>query len=94
MKMQFCSNMQRDLFHFLYPKKSSKFNSTSNGFSCNLLDLVVKQSQGISCDIFDKPQLQPEYAGMSMITMPHVQSNISISAKLGVISCSFQYLYF
>jgi hypothetical protein len=52
------------------------------------LDLVVKQSQGISCDIFGKPQLQPEYAGMSMITMPHVQSNISISAKLGVLSCS------
>jgi len=60
----------------------------------NLLDLVVKQSQGISCDIFDKPQLQPEYAGMSMITMPHVQSNLSVSAKLGVISCSSQYLYF
>jgi hypothetical protein len=36
--------------------------------------------QGISCDIFDKCS-QPEYAGIDMIRMSHVHSNISITAK-------------
>jgi hypothetical protein len=58
-------------------------------FGCNFLDLPVKQSpQGISCDIFDKGS-QPEYAGIEMIRMPHVHSNISITAQLGVISSQF-----
>jgi hypothetical protein len=49
----------------------------------------VKQNpQGISCDIFDKHP-QPEYAGIDMICMPHVHSNISIIAKLGVIYCQY-----
>jgi hypothetical protein len=49
----------------------------------------VKQSpQGISCDIFDK-RSQPEYAGIEMIRMPHVHSNISITAQLGVIKSQF-----
>jgi hypothetical protein len=58
-------------------------------FSCNFLDLSVRQSpQGLSCDIFDKHS-QPEYAGIEMIRMPDVHSSISITAKLGVISSQF-----
>jgi hypothetical protein len=54
-------------------------NCTSKGFSCNFLDLAVRQSvKGLSCDIFDK-RSQPEYAAIEMIRMPHVHSNISIS---------------
>jgi hypothetical protein len=46
----------------------------------------VRQShQGLSCDIFDK-RSQPEYAGIEMIRMPHVHSNIAMTAKLGVIN--------
>jgi hypothetical protein len=57
--------------------------------SCNFLDLYVRQSsQGLSCDIFDKHS-QPEYAGIEIIRMPHVHSNISMSAKLGVINSQF-----
>jgi len=64
-------------------------NCTSKGFSCNFLDLAVRQSpQGLSCDIFDKCS-QPEYAGIEMIRMPHVHSNISMTAKLGVINSQF-----
>jgi hypothetical protein len=49
----------------------------------------VKQSpQGLSCDIFDKHS-QPEYAGIEMIRVPHVHSNISMTAKLGVINSQF-----
>jgi hypothetical protein len=49
----------------------------------------MKQSpQGISCDIFDKCS-QPEYAGIDMIRMSHVHSNISITANLGVINSQF-----
>ncbi len=44
--------------------------------------------QGFYCDIFDK-RSQPEYAGIEMIRMPHVHSNISITAKLGVINSQF-----
>ncbi len=70
----------------IYPKTSCEFNCTSKGFSCNFLDLAVRQSlQGLSCDIFDKCS-QPEYAGIEMIRMPHVHSNISVTAKLGVIN--------
>jgi hypothetical protein len=46
----------------IYPRTSCKSNCTSKGFSCNLLDLTVRQSpQGLSCDIFDKHS-EPEYA--------------------------------
>ncbi len=46
----------------------------------------MRQSrQGLSCDIFDK-RSQPEHAGIEMIRMPHVHSNISRTAKLGVIN--------
>jgi hypothetical protein len=49
----------------------------------------VRQSpQGLSCDIFDKCS-QLEYAGIEMIRMPHVHSNISMIAKLGVINSLF-----
>jgi hypothetical protein len=39
-------------------------------------------------DFFDK-RSQPEYAGIEMIRMPHVHSNISMTAKLGVINSQF-----
>ncbi len=32
---------------------------------------------------------QPEYAGIEIIRMPHVHSNISMTAKLGVINSQF-----
>jgi hypothetical protein len=49
----------------------------------------VRQSpQGLSCDVFDK-RSQPEYTGIEMIRMPHVHSNISMTAKLGVINTQF-----
>ncbi len=49
----------------------------------------MRQSpQGLSCDIFDK-RSQPEYAGIEMIRVPHVHSNISMTAKLGVINSQF-----
>jgi hypothetical protein len=67
----------------IYPKTSCELNCTSKGFSCNFLD-----PQGLSCDIFDKCS-QPEYAGIEMIRMLHVHSNISMTAKLGVISSQF-----
>ncbi len=73
----------------IYPKTSCELNCTSKGFSCNFLDLAVRQSpQGLSCDIFDN-RSQPEYAGLEMIRMPHVHSNISMTAKLGVINSQF-----
>jgi hypothetical protein len=73
----------------MYPKTSCELNCTSKGFSCIFLDLAVRQSpQGLSCDIFDK-RSQPEYAGIEMIRMPHVHSNISMTSKLGVINSQF-----
>jgi len=63
----------------IYPKTSCGLNCMSKGLSCNFVDLTVRQSpQGLSCDIFDK-RSQPEYAGIEMIRMPHVHSNISIT---------------
>jgi len=54
----------------IYPKIFCELNCTSEGFSCNFLDLAVRQSlQDLSCDIFDK-RSQPEYAGIEMIRMP------------------------
>ncbi len=47
-----------------------------------------RSPQGLSCDIFDKPS-RPEYAGIEMIRMPDVHSNISITVKLGVINSQF-----
>jgi hypothetical protein len=71
------------------PKISCELNCMSKGFSCNFLDLAVRQSpQGLSCDIFEK-RSQPEYTGIEMIRMPHVHSNISMTPKLGVISSQF-----
>jgi hypothetical protein len=53
----------------IYPKIFCELNCTSKGFSCNFLDLAVRQSlQGLSCDIFDKCS-QPEYAVIEMIRM-------------------------
>jgi hypothetical protein len=60
-----------------------------NNLSCNFLNLAVKLSpQGISCDFFDEHS-QWEYAVIEMIHMPHVHSNISITAKLGVSIVNF-----
>ncbi len=65
----------------------SKLNLTES--SCNFLDLAVKQSpQGMSCDIFDNCS-QPVFAGIEMVCMPNVHSNISITAKLGIINSQF-----
>jgi hypothetical protein len=73
----------------IYPKTSCELNCMSKGFSCNFLDLVVRQSpQDLSSDIVDK-HFQPEYAGIEMIRMPHVHSNISMTLKLGVINSQF-----
>jgi hypothetical protein len=73
----------------IYPKTSCELNCMSKGFSCNFLDLAVRQSpQGLSCDTFDKCS-QPEYAGIEMIRMPHVHFNIPMTVKLGVINCQF-----
>ncbi len=73
----------------IYSKTSCELNCTSEGFSCNFLDLAVRQSpQGLSCDIFDKHS-QPEYASIEMIRMPHVHSNISMTVKLGFINDQF-----
>ncbi len=73
----------------IHLKTSCELSCTSKGFSCNFLDLTVRQSpQGFSCAIFDKCS-QPEYAGIEMIRMPHVHSNISMTAKLGVINSQF-----
>jgi hypothetical protein len=58
----------------------------SKGFSYDFLDLAVRQSpQGLSWDIFDKC-IQPEYAGIGMIRMPQVYSNISITEKLSIVN--------
>jgi hypothetical protein len=71
------------------PKTSCELNCTSEGFSCNFLDLVVRQSpQGLPCDICDKCS-QPEYAGIEMIRMPQIHSSISMTVKLGVINSQF-----
>ncbi len=73
----------------IYPKTSCELNCMSKGCSCNFLDLALRQSpQGLSFDIFDK-RSQPEYAGIEMIRMPHVHSNISMTVKLGVINSDF-----
>ncbi len=49
----------------------------------------MKQNpQGISCGIFGTCS-EPEDAGIEIICMPHVHSNISIIAKLGVINSQF-----
>jgi hypothetical protein len=72
-----------------FTRTSCELNCMSKGFSCNFLDLAVRQSpQGLSCDIFDKCS-QPEYAGIEMIRMPHVHSSMSITVKLGVINSQF-----
>jgi hypothetical protein len=73
----------------IYPKTSCELNCTPKGFSCNFLDLTVRQShQGFFCDIFDKCS-QPKYAGIEMIRMPHVHSNTAMTAKLGVVDSQF-----
>jgi hypothetical protein len=73
----------------IYSKTSCELNCTSKGFSCNFLILTVRQSpQSLPCDIFYKHS-QPEYAVIEMIRMPHVHSNISMTAKLGVINSQF-----
>jgi hypothetical protein len=68
---------------------SSSSSCMSKGFSCSFLDLTVRHSpQGLSCDIFDNHS-QPECAGIEMIRMPHVHSNISMTVKLGLSVVNF-----
>ncbi len=66
-----------------YPKSSYKLNCTSKDFSCNFLNLAVKQSpQGISCDIFDKCS-QPE---IEMIHMPMFIPISQLSWELSIVN--------
>ncbi len=67
----------------IYPKTFCELNCTSEGFSCNFLDLTLRQSpQGLSCDIFDKHS-QPEYVGIEMIRMPHVHFQYLNDCEVG-----------
>ncbi len=86
----FILNLNQDSFgSSIYPKTSCELNCRSKGFSCNFLDLAVRQSpQGLSCDIFGK-RSQPEYAGIEMIRMPHVHSNISMTGSWGLSIVNF-----
>jgi hypothetical protein len=78
-----CTLNQDSFGSGIYPKTSCELNCMSKGLSCNFLDLAVRQSpQGLCCDIFDK-RAQPEYAGVEMIRMPHVHSNISNDCGAG-----------
>jgi hypothetical protein len=87
--MNFMYLIQDSFGSGMCPKTSCAWNCTSKGFCCNFLDLVVRQSpQGLSCDIFYKHS-QLEYAGIEMIRMLHVYSNISMTTKLGVINNQF-----
>lgn len=64
-----------------------ELNCTSDGFSCNVVDLAINQSpRGVLCDIFHEHNQPPEYAGIDMICMPHVRvlSSIFITAKFGL----------
>jgi len=45
---------------------------------------LTKSHRGLLCDIFDK-RMQPGYAGIDMIHMSWIHSNISITAKLDII---------
>jgi hypothetical protein len=82
---QFFVWVQETLFFLIFSQTSCELNCTFKGF----LDLTVRQSpQCLFCDIFDK-RSQPEYAGIEMIRMPHGHSNISMTAKLGVINSQF-----
>ena len=69
----------------IYPKYFCELNCTASSDTCAFLDLKISQSPlGLEVDIYDK-RLQKEYAGLKIIRMPHFSSNISISAKYGVI---------
>jgi hypothetical protein len=71
----------------IYPETSCECNCTSEGFSCNFLDLTMSQSpQSLSFGSFDKPS---QLGLIRMIRMHHVHSNMSTTAKLGVISGQF-----
>jgi hypothetical protein len=67
-------------------KTSCELNCTSKSFSCNFLDLAVKQILKIYRVISLTNVL---YEGIEMIHMPRVHFNISITAKLGVINSQF-----
>ncbi len=61
-------------------------NCTYICFLCNFLDFASNPTpRGLLYDISDKP----EYAGIDMIHMPHIQSNICISVKVGIINSQF-----
>jgi hypothetical protein len=64
-------------------------NCTYICFICNFLDFASNQTpRGLLYAISDK-LTQPEYAGIDMIHMPHIQSNICISVKVGIINSQF-----
>ena len=71
----------------IYPKEFCELNCTSNSDCCAFLDLKIFQTpMSLEVDIYDK-RLEPEYANLNIIRMPHIFSNISLIAKYGVI-CS------
>jgi hypothetical protein len=61
-------------------------NCTSKSFSCNFLDLAVKQILKVY-PVISLTNVLNE--GIEMIHMPHVHFNNSITAKLGVINSQF-----
>ncbi len=73
-----CMYLNQDSFgSSIYPKTSCELNCTSKGFSCNFLDLAVT---------FLTIALNQSMQVLKMIRMPHAHSNISMTAKLGVIN--------
>lgn len=57
------------------PESSCGLDHISTCFSCSFLDLSHDSKDG-NVDIFNKLSM-PEYAGINMIHMPQVDSNVS-----------------
>ena len=63
------------------PILASRVNYTSRGDARAFLDLNISQfASWLEVDIYDKKS-QPEYSGVQIIRMPHIESNISVIAK-------------
>jgi hypothetical protein len=77
----------------MFPKTSCGLNYISKNFSCNLLDLYVKQSLQDNIlyylVILLIDNTQQKYVGIDMIHMPHVHSNIFIITKLRIMNSQF-----
>jgi hypothetical protein len=77
----------------MFPKTSCGLNYISKNFSCNLLDLNVKQSLQDNIlyylVIFLIDNTWQKYVGIDMIHMPCDHSNIFIITKLGIMNSQF-----